>query len=184
MKTTVAVGVASLVGAVSAQDFRIYAQTYLGTPGEFWGPYETYYGDGHMYVGPGAVPASLSNVLDYYSKAFPRRPVPPTDRYSPRLASHQPGHPRGPPPPGHGGRPAPGHLHRPQQRNRRPRAPRLQQRRGRAGRGPRQQVAALGHLCGAPGAGLGRHEHHDALLPGADRGGADVPRYVEDARDA
>ena len=80
MKATVAVGVASLVGAVSAQDFRIYAQTYLGTPGEFWGPYQTYYGDGHMYVGPGAVPASLSNVLNYYSKAFCCGLVPHTDK--------------------------------------------------------------------------------------------------------
>lgn len=59
---------AALFGGASAQGFRFLAQTYLGTPGEFWGPYETWYGDGHMYVGPGKVPAGLTNTFNYISK--------------------------------------------------------------------------------------------------------------------
>jgi hypothetical protein len=62
----VAGATALLAGAVSAQNFRVVATHYTGTPGETF-EWRTWYGDGNMYIGP-HIPESLENTLNYTSE--------------------------------------------------------------------------------------------------------------------
>lgn len=70
--TKVAGATALLAGAASAQNFRVMATHYKGTPGETI-EWRTWYGDGNMYSGP-HIPESLENTLNYTSETPPVLP--------------------------------------------------------------------------------------------------------------
>lgn len=55
-----------LAGVTSAQNFRVVASIYTGTPGEIY-EHRAWYGDGNMYIGP-HIPSSIENPLNFTSE--------------------------------------------------------------------------------------------------------------------